>query len=177
MAYFVPGLGVVGDVNQRQDTSGRATNLAGSLYPKGKTSEDGLKFQLNPSQIQRRRMAQYTESGAAEADYWQDYEGPSPLQWVRNPPEQISFELMMYATGDDNVESQLSKLRAMKSRSGNAPRGSVPGPPDLVFKYGPRADVVRIMTMTVTEELHNSKLEVQQARVQLELKTVSAGSR
>lgn len=147
---------------------------AGQLYPKG-NEQAGVKFQLNPESISRRRAPQYAEIGAAAADYWSDYSGPSPLQWVRNPPEMISFELLFFATGDDNVEHYLSALRKMMSKSPTSPRGQSPGPSDLIFSYGKRSDTVRIVSLGINEILHNSKLEVQQARVQVELKTVAIG--
>jgi hypothetical protein len=175
VAYFVPGFGVVND-QKREDTSGRSSTKQGELYPVDNRS-DGLVFQFNPDSIERRRMPQYAEVGAAAADYWQAYNGPSPLQWVRNPPEQISFELLLTETGTNDVEAQLAKLRNMLSKSSRSPQGSVPGPSDLVFMYGKRQDRVRIVGHDVKEERHTAELAVQQARVKLDLKTIRAGNK
>ncbi len=174
-AIFVPGFGVVGG-QRRQDTSGKASTKQGELYPVGNRS-DGVIFSLNPEKISRRRQPQYAEVGAAAADYWSNYNGPSPLQWVRNPPEMISFELLFTASGNDDVEEPLAKLRKMLSKASSSPRGNVPGPSDLIFSYGRHSDRVRIVGHDVEEERHTPSLAVQQARVKLDLKTIKAGSK
>lgn len=175
MAYFVPGFGVVGN-NQRQDASGKSSTKQGEIYPVG-NRPDGVVFQLNPEKIQRRRSPQYAEVGAAAADYWQKYDGPSPLQWVRNPPEVISFELLFFEIGDKDVEAPMKKILKMMSASGSNPRGQTPGPPDLVFCYGGRSGRVRITAADFEEERHTPSLKVQQFRVKLDLKTIKPGSR
>jgi hypothetical protein len=175
MAYFVPGVGVVGN-QQRQDTSGKSSTKQGELYP-ADNKADGLIFQYNPEKISRQRQPQYSEVGAAAADYWTKYNGPSPLQWVRNPPEVISFELLFSESGDKDVEAAIEKVRKMMSPSGSNPRGQVPGPPDLIFSYGNRSDRVRITSASFDEERHTPSLKVQQVRIKLDLKTVKAGSK
>ncbi len=177
MAIFLPNLNItVGDKNPQQDQSGQSRNIQGELYPVDDRAS-GVVFQLNPQSISRRRMPLYAEVGAAAADYWSSYNGPSPLQWVRNPPEQISFELVFYANANEHVETPLKKLDRMMSPVSNAPKGSVAGPPDLIFRYGSRSDRVRIMSKEVIEERHNTDLRVQQAHVKLDLKTVKMGGR
>lgn len=148
----------------------------GELYPRGNRSE-GIKFQFNPERRVIRRQPQYAEVGAAEADYWQDYKGPSPLQWVRNPPLSVSFELLFIADGDEDVEEPVNKIKKMMGSSGNNPRGKTPGPPDLVYEFGQRAAVVRIMSAEFDEEMWTSDLRLQRVRVRLELKTVKNASR
>lgn len=149
---------------------------SGELYPVNNRA-DGIVFQLNPETISRSRVPRYADAIAAAADYWQAYNGPSPLQWVNNPPEAISFELLLYAQGTATVEADLAKLRKMMSKASRNPRGQSPEPPDLIFKYGNRSDTVKITHHQVTEERHTARLEVQQARVKLELKTVKVGGR
>lgn len=133
---------------------------------------DTVTFDLNPEKITRRRQPQYSEVGAALADYNGKYEGPSPLQWVRNPPEVITFELLLNADGNKDVESTLKKFEKMQSRTAKNPQGKSGEPPDLVFVYGKRSDRVRITAYDVTEERHTSDLRVQRAHVKLDLKTV-----
>jgi len=176
MPFVVPGFGVGGADSKRQDSSSQSRNIAGELYPVG-NKNDGILFQLNPESIQRRRTSDYAIVGAAAADYWSTYDGPSPLQWIRNPPEVISFDLMLFATGQNHVEEPLAKIRKMMSRSSRNPRGKVPGPPDLIFKYGPRSDTVRIMSASFNEQRHTGKLEVQKCAIAIELKTVTIGGR
>ncbi len=135
---------------------------------------DTVTFDLNPEKIIRRRMPQYSEVGAALADYTGNYKGPSPIQWVRNPPENITLELLLNANGDKDVEATLKKFEKMQSRTSKNPQGKSGEPPDLVFVYGRRSDRVRITSYEVTEERHTSDLRVQRAHVKLDLKTVVA---
>ena len=171
---MVPGFGPVG--GQQKDTANKPATTQGRIYPVGNKADE-LVFQFNPEGIQRRRQPQYSIVGAAAADYWGDYSGPSPLQWARNPPETMSFDLLFSETGDRDVEASMKKIEKMMSPSGSNPRGQVPGPPDLIFAYGGRSWRGRLTGADFNEERHTPALKVQQLRVKIDFTVVKVGGR
>jgi hypothetical protein len=98
-------------------------------------SVDKLRFDLNPNSLRRTRHPQYADVNAALADWTGNYptNAPSPLEWLRNPPEEISVECLFHrdkGSVDDALE-KLDKFMA-KGRNGR--------PPDLIFSWGKRYD-------------------------------------
>ncbi len=159
---------------------------AGSIGPRNDTGgQNTLTFLLNPTEITRERIPQYAQTQAALGDYLADYGSlvPSPLEWVRNPPERIAFDLLLitgvkysvtqrYPTGNlsTDIETELGKLDKMMLKS-----AQTRGPVDLIFKFGNRSDIVRITNKRVKEEEYSLDLHVIRATVHLELLTVKAG--
>ena len=74
-------------------------------------SVDKLRFDLNPNSLRRTRHPQYADVNAALADWTGNYptNAPSPLEWLRNPPEEISVECLFHRD-KGSVDDALEKL-------------------------------------------------------------------
>ena len=132
-------------------------------------SVEQLMFDLNPATLHRTRHPMYGDVNAALADWTGNYptSAPAPIEWLRNPPEEISADCMFHkdkGTVDDALE-KLDKFMA-KGRNGQ--------PPDLIFSWGKRYDRVRITSKDVEEKIHNEDGSVRQAQVRLTMKTIRA---
>lgn len=138
---------------------------AGRLGPFRGSSDEDLVFQFNPSSIDSEETPQYAANMAALTDYGDpNYSGPPPSQWVRNPPEMLSLELLLHETGDRDVERSLQRIDGFlrkDARSGE--------PRDLVFSFGRRHLRVRIRSKRVHATLYTNDLRVQSALVRLQL--------
>lgn len=132
-------------------------------------SVDKLRFDLNPNSLRRTRHPQYADVNAALADWTGNYptNAPSPLEWLRNPPEEISVECLFHrdkGSVDDALE-KLDKFMA-KGRNGR--------PPDLIFSWGKRYDRVFITNKEAEEKIWNDDGSVRQAQVRLTMRTIRA---
>jgi hypothetical protein len=127
-----------------------------------------LIFDMNPSEMSRESTAQYANNLAGLTDYGDPYyTGPDPAEWVRNPPEKISFELVFHVNGidkADNVENMLAKLRGFMRKSARTRE-----PPDLLFKYGSINSRVRIASLRQVGTIYDAQLNLMQCRVRVEL--------
>ncbi len=129
---------------------------------------EDLKFALNPAEVRYSYSTQYAQSLASLTDYGGSYNGPRPLEWVRNPPDQITFELVLYADSPDKadaVEDDIKKLRGFmrkEARSGE--------PPDLIFRYGAQPLVkCRLVKLGLIPVLMTEDLKMQHAKASIEL--------
>lgn len=140
-----------------------------------------LNFVLNPSEITRERVPSYAMVQAALVDYADaNYptDVPEPVEWIRNTPERISFDLLMVSpdlqvggggNAESDIDADLLKLDKMMQRDKSGQ------PPLLIFSYGKRADKVRIMNKRVREMMHTPGLKVKKALVHIELICIRPG--
>jgi hypothetical protein len=143
-----------------------ASNAKARIFAPDDTNKD-FTFALNPSKLSRERAPTYADVPIALANFGSFDQGPAPIEWVRNKPEDISIEFMLHAEGKGNVDPQLQALDDLlekDSRSGE--------PLDLVFRFGTRSDLVRITHKRVDERIWNDDLSVLQAMVQLTMRTI-----
>ena len=135
------------------------------LLPVRSGSVPDFIFPLNPSKVTRRRAPQYADIAIAQGDAWQS-EVPQ-LEWVRNPPEDIAIEFMLYAFNmRDHVEQYLDHIDLLMARDSRTGQ-----PPDLVFVNG-RSDRVRVVGKDVEEMLWRYDGKVQKAMVKLQFRTL-----
>lgn len=146
-----------------------------------------LGFLFNPNQVTRSRAGVWAHSNVALVDHFTSGQGSVPVQWVRNPPATISFELLLdiskkpgFGTNDPlqdaatlDVEDELGLLESFTLKS---PRYGEP--PELLFSLGgKKVERIRIMNLRRTDKLWNDKLNVIQATVQVDaIVTFSVGT-
>lgn len=147
-------------------------------------NQNTILFVLNPTEITRERVPQYAQVQTSLADYTSIYPStaPAPIEWVRNPPERISFDLLLVTGRDlraqgiivpfpsEDVEYELNRLDRMMAKDTRSRQ-----PPDLMFRFGNRVDRVRITNKRVTEQLFSPSLKVTRATVHLEMLTIRVG--
>jgi len=130
-------------------------------------AKDDFIFPMNPNEISREDMPQYVDINIAESDSSPKFGDDIPYfsQWVRNKPGDLHLGFRLYARGDNDVEKDLACLDRLMQKDGRLGH-----PPDLIYRYGKRADIVRITAKMVKEILHTADGRVQQADVKLTLK-------
>jgi len=131
-----------------------------------------LVFPLNPNRVQRSLAPRYVDAPIAGADYtaWSAPGNPPPFQWVSNKDELIHVEFMLIPPGDlfgGDIETELKRLDNFM-----AVDRSTGEPFNLIFSWGPRVDLVRIISKDVEEKLWTTTLAVQQATVRLTMRTL-----
>lgn len=123
-------------------------------------------FPLNPNRVRYVKSPAYADVPLAG---WGGGVGDAgrPIEWNRNKAEDIQVEFMLHASGQDNVEDALDALDDLMAKS---PRTGEPL--DLVFSFGPRRPIVRIVNKDVEPLIWDESLKVKQARVSLTLRTI-----
>lgn len=139
-----------------------------SLTPADDPTADGFTFPLNPNSIERTQSNVYAEVGIPLDDQNPERAGPDPYEWVRNRPEEIRIKSMLHnAKDDEDIEDDLKRLddlRRKDTRTG--------APKRLIFRFGPRRDLVVISDKQVTEKMWTPDLRCQWAEVSLTLKVL-----
>ena len=144
-----------------------------------------LVFPLNPNRVQRSLAPRYVDAPIAGADYtaWSAPGNPPPFQWISNKDELIHVEFLLIPAIDSvpiivgngisqmaldsDVETELKRLDNFMSVD-----RSTGEPFNLIFTWGPRMDLVRIISKDVEEKLWTGTLAVKQATVRLTMRTL-----
>lgn len=158
----------------RQIPRGQAFTRA-KLGPVNGTSADDIIFTLNPNKVRRTHAPRYALIPVALADFGPasvplSAAGAKPFEWTGNSPEEIRIEFLVWEGGPDGadeVEDTLRRLDKFMLKDGRTGE-----PPDLVFTFGHRHDVVRIHEKDVEEQLWTWDLRVEKAQVSLVMKAI-----
>jgi hypothetical protein len=124
----------------------------------------GVIFSLNPNKVRRVNRTVYGSVPVALA-------GITPEEWKYNPPQEITVEAFLYATGKNHVEDDIKAFERMLRKD---PRTG--SPPALLFVMGNRHDRVNLHEFTEDPKIWDEYLQVQQTPITLLLHTVELRS-